>query len=200
MLANNCVGPTDKPDEPGDNLRANPSDDSGASSSEPKAIAKVKAKDSFGRRMTLVDLEGKGKRKRVFTSGKGHGRRTNPKTDAATSFYAVNATVTNTLRQDALKDAKELAKAQAQVHSAAWATNVKPNSTCGSQAAEIGRAVGLPWSDNDLMFESPRPTSTPSFFAYRRTCGRHFPPNVSFGLGAVPWRQRFLIPRLLEPY
>jgi hypothetical protein len=48
----NWFGLADEPDEPGDDLRANPFDDSCALSSEPKAIAKAKAKDSFERRMT----------------------------------------------------------------------------------------------------------------------------------------------------
>jgi hypothetical protein len=117
MLANNRFRPTDEPDEPGDDLRANPSEDSGTLSSEPKAIAKATAQDSFGHRMTPL-FSWKAQANINVCSHQATdvaGIRT-PKTNKATSCYAGNATVMNTLRQDAPKKAKELAKAQAQVH------------------------------------------------------------------------------------
>jgi hypothetical protein len=70
---------------------------------------------------------------------------------------------------------------------AAWTTNVNPNSISGSQTAEIGGAVGLPWSDNDLMFEPLRPTSTLSFFPYLCTYGEHFPQRIH------PWFRRNVV-------
>jgi hypothetical protein len=128
MLANNCFGLTDEPDEPGNDLRANPFDDSGASSSELKAIAKEKAKDSFGRRMTQArDMSG--------------GRI--PKTGKATPCYAANAIVMNTLRQGEGSGSGS--------SFSAWATSVDPNPASGSQQSETGGAASTPRSNNDIV-------------------------------------------------
>jgi hypothetical protein len=133
-----------------------------------------------------------------------------PRTNKATSCCAVNATVMNNFRRDALKgsgsgssfaawaanndsnsasgsqqaETGRTASTPGRVRFSAWAARSNPNFASESQQAETGRAAGLPWSDDDLMFELPCATLASSFFTYLGACSKHFPRDI------FPWLQR----------